>query len=106
MFLGATLEGCSSLTSVTIPEGITRLKPAVFKDCVSLEEIVLPNSLTWLEQDNEANGSSPFSQFAGCTNLTKIYFAAGENSIPREHYAPWGAPNPNVEVIKLTEEAP
>ncbi len=52
-------DGCTSLTSVYIPEGVTRIGEAAFVDCSGLTSIVIPNSVTVIE--NHA--------FEGCTGL-------------------------------------
>lgn len=41
---------CSSLTSITLPEGITSLGEYCFQGCVSLSSITLPESVTSLGQ--------------------------------------------------------
>lgn len=40
------LRGCSSLTSVTLEEGVEKLNNYVFRDCTSLTSLILPVSLT------------------------------------------------------------
>ena len=52
-------DGCTSLTSVYIPEGVTCIGEAAFVDCSGLTSIVIPNSVTVIE--NHA--------FEGCTGL-------------------------------------
>ncbi len=108
-----TFSGCTSLTNVTLSEGVTTIGKKVFKNCTSLESITLPNSVTSLTYSvvtEYANPLDPTSQnvyayysdaFEGCTNLVNIYFAAGDNEIPSRQ--PYGAPNTNVTVTKLTE---
>ncbi len=55
-------EGCSSLTSITIPETVTRIGPEAFKGCSSLESIVIPSKVTLI--DSRA--------FQDCSRLTSI----------------------------------
>ena len=43
---GGTFQGCSSLTSVTIPNSITKIEGNTFQDCSSLTSITIPNSVT------------------------------------------------------------
>ena len=56
---GEIFSGCSSLTRIEVPEGITDLPNYAFKDCTYLRTVVLPNSL-------KSIGSYAF---AGCEHL-------------------------------------
>ena len=56
-------RGCSSLTSITIPNSVTSLGSSCFDGCSSLTSITIPNSVTSL-------GNSCFN---GCSSLTSIY---------------------------------
>lgn len=40
--------GCTSLTSVTIPNGIAKIENLAFADCTSLENIYIPDSVTYI----------------------------------------------------------
>ncbi|MBQ2917461.1 MAG: leucine-rich repeat domain-containing protein, partial [Clostridia bacterium] len=84
--------GCKSLTNLTIPETVTSIEYYAFCGCESLISIKIPNSVTSMASD----------VFHYCTKLTNIYFAPGDNPIPEGQY--WGAPNENVQVIKLEQE--
>ena len=84
--------GCKSLTNLTIPETVTSIEYYAFCGCESLISIKIPNSVTSMASD----------VFHYCTKLTNIYFAPGDNPIPEGQY--WGAPNKNVQVIKLEQE--
>lgn len=53
---------CRSLTSVTLPEGVTTLQTWCFSHCVNLKSVTLPDGLTTL-----AHGC-----FYDCRNLTSI----------------------------------
>ncbi|MDE7420101.1 MAG: leucine-rich repeat domain-containing protein [Muribaculaceae bacterium] len=53
---------CSSLISITVPDGVTIIDDATFRDCSGLTSITIPNSVTTI-------GSSAFS---GCNKLTSI----------------------------------
>mgnify|MGYP004465893369 CR=1 FL=1 len=55
-------SGCTSLTSVTIGSGVTRIDGCAFENCTSLTSITIPDSVTSI-------GSGVFS---GCTSLMSI----------------------------------
>ena len=42
----SAFEGCSSLTNVKIPDGVTSIEPYTFRDCTRLTNITIPNSVT------------------------------------------------------------
>ena len=56
------LIGCSSLTSLIIPDSVTNIGDYAFKGCISLAEVVIPNSVTNIGK----------FAFAKCKSLTKI----------------------------------
>ena len=56
-------KGCSSLTSITIPNSVTSVGSSCFKGCSSLTSITIPNSVT----------SLGLECFVGCSRLTSIY---------------------------------
>ena len=60
-------EGCSSLTSVTIPNSVTSIGSSAFSVCSSLTSVTIPNSVTSI-------GDWAFS---GCTGLTSLSVEAG-----------------------------
>ena len=61
--LGAScFEGCSGLTSITIPSSVTSLGESCFKGCSGLTSITIPSSVTSLGE----------SCFKGCSGLTSI----------------------------------
>ena len=55
-------QGCTSLKSIDLVEGITTIGSAAFRGCSSLESIVLPSTVT----------SIGLSAFAGCDNLRNL----------------------------------
>jgi hypothetical protein len=55
-------QGCKGLTSINIPNSVTRIEYEVFSGCTGLRGIDIPNSVTDI-------GSVAFS---GCTGLTNI----------------------------------
>ena len=54
---------CSSLTSITIPDGVTSIGRYAFRDCDSLVSITIPDSVTSI-------GDSAFYE---CSSLTDLY---------------------------------
>ncbi len=66
-----TFSECGSLTSIVIPEGVTRIGSSVFDNCRNLTSIVMPESLMSI-------GDKAFS---GCSGLTSIVIPEGVTSI-------------------------
>ena len=60
-------SGCTSLSSITIPDGVTSIGNLAFKDCTSLASITIPSSVT----------ETGYCAFRGCTSLTAINVATG-----------------------------
>ena len=69
-------SGCSSLTSVTIPNSVTSIGYQAFYNCSSLISITIPNSVTSI-------GSSAFS---GCFSLTSVTISNSVISIGYEAF--------------------
>lgn len=44
-------RGCTSLTSVTIPEGVTEIGSSAFYDCACLTSVVIPQSVTEIAEN-------------------------------------------------------
>jgi len=62
-FIGySAFRGCSGLTSITIPNSITSIKSGAFSSCSSLTSVTIPNSVTSIE----------YGAFSGCSSLTSI----------------------------------
>ena len=64
-----TFSGCSSLTSITIPSGVTSIEGA-FSGCSSLTSITIPSGVTSIE-----------GAFSGCSSLTSITIPDSVTSI-------------------------
>ena len=62
---------CSSLTSITIPDGVTTIGDWAFTDCSSLTSITIPNSVTTI-------GVAAFSY---CSSLTSVTIPDGVTKI-------------------------
>ena len=62
----SAFEGCSSLARITIPDGVTFICTGAFFGCTSLTSITIPDGVTWI-------GDFSF----GCTSLTSITIPDG-----------------------------
>ena len=78
--------GCTSLTSINIPESVTSIEPVAFIGCSSLTSVYIPESVTSigamgftgcssLTSINIPNSVVSIGQgaFIGCTSLTSVY---------------------------------
>lgn len=59
---GGAFGGCTSLSSVTIPNSVTTIGQAAFWGCTSLTSIIIPNSVKEIGRD----------AFRGCTSLSSV----------------------------------
>ena len=64
-------EGCSGLTSITIPSSVTSLGDHCFEDCSGLTSITIPSSVTSLGDHC----------FPGCSGLTSITIPSSVTSL-------------------------
>lgn len=64
-------QGCTGLTSITIPNSVTSIGDMAFYGCTGLTNIAIPSSVTWI-------GVSPFT---GCTGLQSITIPSSVTSI-------------------------
>lgn len=71
MALHTTFYGCTSLTSVTLPESLVLLAGYTFKGCSSLESIVIPEAVTEIGP----------SEFSGCSSLSELVIPKNVTSI-------------------------
>ena len=60
---GYAFDGCSGLTSLTIPSGVTGIGDNAFDGCSGLTSLTIPSSITWI-------GSNAFYGCSGLTSLT------------------------------------
>ena len=56
--------GCTSITSVTIPEGVTKICYSAFENCSNLISVTIPSSVNSID----------YYAFAGC-NIAKVYIS-------------------------------
>ena len=63
-------QGCLSITSVVIPDGVTEIQDNAFQSCSNLETVVIPSSVTLLRN----------CAFNDCPNVKAVYF---EGDAPR-----------------------
>ena len=61
-------SGCTSLTSITIPDGVTAIGDYAFRWCNSLESIIIPDSVTYIGAE----------AFGGCYSLERVYYTGNE----------------------------
>ncbi|WP_288280791.1 leucine-rich repeat domain-containing protein [uncultured Prevotella sp.] len=64
-------DGCSNLSSITIPQNVTKLGEGSFKGCSKLSFISLPQGITTIESET----------FYGCSSLNSIILPEGITSI-------------------------
>ena len=69
--IDSAFDGCTSLTSVTIPNSVTRIDNKAFYNCTSLTSVKIPDSVT----------SIGCYAFENCTSLTSITIPNSVKSI-------------------------
>ena len=69
-------KGCKSLTSVTIPKGVTSIEGYSFEGCKSLKSVTIPNSVTSIGE----------WAFKGCKSLTSVTIPNSVTSIGNEAF--------------------
>ena len=86
---------CSSLTSVTIPDGVTSIGEWAFEKCSALTSITIPNCVTSIRDDafydcssltsivwNAKNCANYDHPFRGCKNITSFVIGETVEHIP------------------------
>lgn len=97
---------CTSLTNVTILDGLTRIELGMFSNCTNLTSITIPNSVTSIEDSGFAycisltNITIPgsithigYEAFLECTNLAAVFFTGQTPYVPDPSF---GDPNATV----------
>ncbi len=64
-------RNCTSLVNITIPDSVTSISKGAFKNCTSLTSIKLPNNISSIDYD----------VFSGCTSLTSVAIPYSVTSI-------------------------
>lgn len=82
-------EGCSNLTSITIPSSVTFLGDYCFRDCSGLTSITIPSSVTSLGE----------YCFEKCGNIETYYF---KGALPKRYY--WFPGISPTSIIKVPTE--
>ena len=90
----SAFEGCSSLTSVVIPEGVTSIGGRAFWGCSSLTSVIIPEDVTWIKSGAFQYCSLLTSvvipegvtviggySFEGCSSLTSVVIPEGVTMI-------------------------
>ena len=72
-----SFANCTSLTSINIPEGVTSINDITFYGCTSLTSINIPESVVEIR----------YGAFANCTSLTSTYIPKNVNSIGEGAFA-------------------
>lgn len=97
---GCAFQGCTGLTSVTIPNSVTSICAAAFDGCSGLKSVTIGNSVTTIGNDAFAGCSALTSitipnsvtsigeeAFIGCSGLTSVKIGSGVTSIEREAFS-------------------
>jgi hypothetical protein len=96
----SAFNGCTTVTSVTIPDGVTNIGNYAFADCSALTKVTLPSSVTSLGDDafdgctsmasvTIPNGVTNIGDhtFADCSALTKVTLPSGVTSLGDDAFA-------------------
>ena len=83
-----TFINCTSLTKITIPDGVTKIYAGVFSNCKNLTAVTIPVSTIMV-------GSYAFNN---CTNLTEINYAGTTEQWASIAYTNW---NKNSAITKV-----
>ena len=73
----SAFNGCSGLTSITIPNSVTTIGDQAFRSCSNLTSITIPNSVTSIGD----------YAFTGCSSLTSVSIPNSVTSIGRSTFS-------------------
>ena len=87
-------SNCKSLTSITIPDNVTRIGKSAFSSCSKLTSVTIPNGVTiigerafmscsmlmYIDIPNSVTSIAPYV-FSGCRTLTSVTIPKGVKSI-------------------------
>ena len=73
-----SFQGCSNLTSITIPDGVTRIPAQTFYGCKNLKKIYIPIGVDTIV----SNSNKP--PFYNCSSSLTIYCGA---TIPQSNWS-------------------
>ncbi len=65
--------GCTNMATVTLPDALTTIGKEAFRNCSTLTSITIPENVTVMTCHS---GSTTYSIFGGCANLTTIAWNA------------------------------
>ncbi len=95
---GGAFRGCTSLTSVVIPDGVTEIQNAVFQE-TAIVRMMIPNSVVSMGEAVFLNANSLVSvklsnnitaigkyTFQGCTKLEEVYIPQGLTIIDKQAF--------------------
>ena len=88
-------DGCKSLEELVIPESVTTLGTCIIKD-TGIVSIMIPKSVT------SCNASNSNGALAGAGNLTEVVFQDGMKEIPRYILSSYNY-NSNIEKVVIPE---
>ena len=92
----STFQGCSSLTSITIPEGVTSIGERAFEKCSSLTAITIPEGVTSIGQ-RAFNGCESLKELTLGKELKKIGVAAFYGCTALEKVTIYATRPPSIE---------
>ena len=85
-------EGCSNLTSISLPSGITSIGNSAFNGCINLTSINLPASITTIGE----------YAFQNCSNLTNLVIPDSVTEISQRAFQSCGITNITLSSSLLT----
>jgi hypothetical protein len=75
-----TFEYCEAATTIVLPTGLQRIELNAFNDCGSLNNLILPASITFSDYVNDLS-------FIRCESLTDVYFFGTEEEWDQIQYS-------------------